>query len=637
MKDKMSIKKQIEEILKNIDAVAEKSKYLHNVVNEYQKVRDLYFKELKNKKSAQRTQWMMDILSFVISNNTLKEMMSGTTKDGKPWKYPDVSTFTESGFKEAEKALKNTKSITLKARYADFLWLSKRNYKKARIALDSYLKLIKKYEKADKKNPNSHYGLDVLSSFKRVFQISKSIDYKKEEAKNELKRLCFNFNPGSSSKFKLTIDLIEIAINNKNNFKKNEFWEELIIVCENHYKKLYENKNWYFAREYLNSAKKIETVILNKKTNKWDKLIAGSYLSEADSYKSQKSFAELSSLINAIGEYQKLKDLKKVEELKKRYKKSSKNVQFNEFKTEINLSKVISSAKKQANELSKLQLEEIFKYLVVSPSLFPRFDNIDKTTKENEKKFVFQHICNQAIFDQNMNIVREHCSEEEKHFAAILQQFGMSLVGYRVHLEIILEKLIKQNILTWANTKAFLKKYSWYKKSYEIKNREGKVLLKTQKWIDLIEPGMKLYLINAKKYLRNEKRKLPYSNIILASDSLVMKIEGIIREIFHILGKPTFIIRKEKGEKTITIEKNLNALLIDDFAKQIFNNDLRLLMRFLLTEPSGRNLRNNIGHCLIQREHYNFLNLHLLLLIILRLGNYEFEKSKNETPKNISK
>lgn len=627
MKNKISIKKQIKKILENINVVAEKSKYLHEVANEYQKARDLYFKELKNKKSAQRMQWMMDILSFVISDNRLKEMMSGTTKDRKPWKYPDISTFTESSFKEAEKALKNTKSIMLKARYADFLWLSKRDYKKARIALDSYLELIKKYEKADKRNPNNHYGLDVLSSFKRVFQISKSINYKKDDAKNELKRLCFNFNPDSSSKFKLTIDLIEIAINNKNDFRNKKFWEELIIICKNHYKKLYENKNWYFARDYLNNAKRIETAVLNKKTNKWDKLIAESYLSEAGNHKSQKSFAELSSLINAIEEYQKLKDFKKVEELKKRYKKSSKDIQFNEFKTEINLSKVISNAKKQADELSKLQPEEVFKYLVVSPNLFPRFDDIEKTVKKNEKRFVFQHICNQSVFDQNMNIAREYCSEEEKHFVAILQQFDIFLVIYRVYLEIILEKLIEQNILTWMNTKAFLKKYSWYKKIYEIKDRKGKVLLKTQKWIDLIEPGIKLYLISAKKYLKSGKKRLPYSNIILASDSLVMKIEGLIREMFHILDKPTFTIRKGKGGRNnTTIEKDLNVFLVDDFAKQIFNNDLRLLMRFLLTEPSGYNLRNNIGHCLIQREHYNFLDLHLLFLIVIRLGNYKFEK-----------
>jgi hypothetical protein len=626
MKNKTSAKKQIKEILKNIDVFAEKFKYLHEVANEYQKARDLYFKELKDEKNAQKIQWMMDVLNFVISNNTLKEMMSGTTSDGKPYKYPDISTFTKDGFKEVEKALRITKSITLKARYSDFLWLTKKDYKKARIALDSYLELIKKYEEADKKSFNNHYGLDVLFSFKRAFQISKSIDYKQTKVKNELERLCFNFNPNSSSKFKLTIDLIEIVINNKKDFKNKKFLEKLVVICDNHQKELCENKNWYFARHYLNNAKKIETIILNKKTNKWDKLIAKSYLLEADSYKSQKNFAELSSLIKAIDEYQKLKNFKKVEELKKRYKKSSKNVQFNEFKTEIDLSKVVSSAKKQADELSKLQPEEIFKYLVVSPNLFPRFEDIERAVNKNEKEFVFMHICNQSVFDRNMNIVREYYSKEEKHFAATLQWFNISLVAGRVYLEIIMEKLIEQNILTWYNTKSFLKEYSWYKRTYGIKNKDGKILLKTQKWIDLIEPGIKLYLVSTKKYLKDGKKKFPYSDIILVSDSLVMKIEGLIREIFHILGKPTFIIRKEKGGKNITIEKDLNAFLIDDFIKEIFSKDLRLLMRFLLTEPSGYNLRNNIGHCLIQKEHYNFLNLHLLFLIILRLGNYKFEK-----------
>ena len=626
MKNKISTKKQIEEILKNIDAIAEKSKYLHEVANEYQKARDLYFKELKDKKSAQKMQWIMDVLNFEIYGNTIKEKMSGTTEDGNPWKYPDISTFTKSGFEEAEKAFKNTKSITLKARYADFFWLTKKDYKKARTAVDSYLELIKKYEEADKKSPSDHYGLDVLTSFKRAFRISKSISYKEKEVKNELKRLCFNFNPSSSSKFKLTIDLVEIVVDNKKDFKNKKFLKELVVICDSYQKELCENKNWYFARHFLNNAKKIETIILNRKTNKWDKLIAKSYLFEADSYKSQKNFAELSSLIKAINEYQKLKNFKKVEELKKRYKKSSKNIQFNEFKTEINLSKVVSNAKKQASELSKLQPKEIFKYLMISPNLFPRFEDIEGAVNKDEKEFVFMHICNQSVFDRNMNVAREYHSKEEKHFAAILQRFDMSLVVYQVYLEIIMEKLIEENILTWSTTKSFLKEYSWYKKTYEIKNRDGKILLKTQKWIDLIEPGIKLYLVSIKKYLKGGKKKFPHSDIILASDSLVMKIEGLIRETFQILGKPTFIIRKEKGGKNITIEKDLNSFLIDDFAKEIFSEDLRLLMRFLLTEPSGRNLRNNIGHCLMQKEYYNFLNLHLLFLIVLRLGNYKFEK-----------
>ncbi len=428
MESKTLAKTQIKEILKNIDALAEESKYLREVANEYQKARDLYFEELKDKKNAQKMQWMMDILNFVITDNILKEMMSGTTEDGKPWKYPDISVFTESSFKETEKALKKTKSIVLKARYADFLWISKGDYKKARIALNAYLKLIKKYEELDKNNPNNHYGLDVLLSFKRAFQISKKINYKKNDVNDELKRLCFNFNSNSSSKPKLTIDLVKIALDNKNDFRGKIFWEKLVIVCENHYKKLYENENWHFAREYLNNAKKIELIVLKKKTNKWDELIAKSHLSEANNYKSQKNFAESSALLNAIEEYQKLKDFKKVEYLKKRHKESLRNTQFSEFKTEIDLSKVVVSARKQADKLSKLQSEEIFKYLVVSPNLFPRFEDIDREVKKNKKKFIFQHLCNQSILDQNMNVVRKYCSEEEKHFAAILQDFSISLI-----------------------------------------------------------------------------------------------------------------------------------------------------------------------------------------------------------------
>ena len=238
----MSIKKQIEEILKNIDIVAEKSKHLSEVANEYQKARDLYFKELKDEKGAQKIQWIMDVLNFVISDNILKEMVSGTTEEGRPWKYPDISTFTKSGFKEVEKAFKTTKSITLKARYADFLWLTKKDYKKARIAVDNYLELIKKYEDADKKSPSNHHGLDVLTSFERAFQISKSISYKQTKVKNELKRLCFDFNPNSSSKFKLTIDLVGIVINNKKDFKNKKFLEKLVVICDNHQKELCKNK-----------------------------------------------------------------------------------------------------------------------------------------------------------------------------------------------------------------------------------------------------------------------------------------------------------------------------------------------------------------------------------------------------------
>ncbi len=619
----MSTKKQIKEILENIDNVAENSKYLHSVADEYRKVRDLYFVKLKDEKSAKRIQSLIDVLNFVISDNMLKEVSSGVSENGICWKYPDISFFTENGFKEVEQAFKTTKSIKLKARYSDFFWLSKKDYKKARIAFDNYFILIKKYEEADKKNPIGYFGLDVLDSTRRAFQISKSISYRQSDIIKEIERLSLNFNSKSSSKYKLVIDLVSIALNNKKEFKSEEFWQGLVLICEKYYKELSKDKNWYFSRDYLNNAKKIELMIFSKKSKKWDKLVAKSYLCEADYHGMQESLAELPSLLSSIEEYKKLKDFRKTEELKKRYEKASKNVRLKELRTEINISRIVTVAKNQANELCKQRPDEVFKYLLLSPDLFPIYNSIEIEAKKNEKRFVFMHLGSQIVFDQKMNIARRYCSKEEKHFFAILRQFGVSFIINKIYTDIIFEKLIEKNILTWVNTSSFLRKYCWYKNVYEVKNDKGITLFKSQKWLDLMAPGIKLYLNNAKKYLRKKDKKIPYSEIILASDSLAMKIEGVIREIFRKLGRSTFKV-KRKGDENITVEKDLNDFLIDNFSEQMFSKDLTLLMRFLLIEPSGYNLRNNIGHCLIQKEDYNLSNLHFLFLILLRLGNYKF-------------
>ena len=93
--EKSEARKEIKRILIDLDNVAEKSKFLHQIVDEYQKVRDLYHNELKDKKNAGKMQTIMDVLNFVIKDGKLGEMMSGTTGDGKLWKYPAVDSFDD--------------------------------------------------------------------------------------------------------------------------------------------------------------------------------------------------------------------------------------------------------------------------------------------------------------------------------------------------------------------------------------------------------------------------------------------------------------------------------------------------------------------------------------------------------------
>jgi hypothetical protein len=564
----------------------------------------------------------------VIKDGKLSEMMSGTTGDGKPWSYPTLASFNEKSFELVEKELKTTKNNKIRARYADFLWITKRDHTKAKNAIDAYLCLIGEYEKNDQNVPDQHFGLDVLESFNRAFQLSKAINYKKSEVLKEFERLLFGFNPLSSSKAKLTIDLVELVIDNRKDFKDIDFWKKLVILCEEQAERLLNENKQYFAREYLLNIKKIEEFVLKQKNKKWDIRIAESYVSEADDHKNRKSFAELSSLIKAIEEYSKLKDQAKVEELKKRYKLSSGSVEFHEISTKIDISDVIKNAKSRAKKISKLKPEEIIKVLVVSPNFFPTFDHMEKMVNNQSKKFITQALFGKSVFDGNMNQARIYSSDEERHFASILEQFGLGISIYRHEIEIVMMELVNKKALSWKDLSAYFKKYSWFGMMFEMKNRKGEVILKTSKIIDLIEPGIRQYLKAATK--ASAGKKIPFQEIMLATDSLVMKIEGIIREMYQLLGKPTFVVRNDKGGKSITYEKDLNNFLSDDFIEAILGKDLILLMRYLLTEPIGHNLRNNVGHCLIQKEQYSLLNLHLLFIILLRLGNYKFEIAKSK-------
>jgi len=237
--------------------------------------------------------------------------------------------------------------------------------------------------------------------------------------------------------------LVEIATENKKDFKSKVFWKDLIKVCETQAERLANNQQWYFSREFFTNIKKIEELILRRKNKKWDILIAESYVHEADSHRARKSFAELHFLVKAIEEYKKLKDYKKVEELKKRYMESSKNVEFGEISTTMDVSKIIANAKKRAEKVCKLKPEEIIGFMLASQNFFPKFYQIEKTVNDHSKKYI-SHLFGRTFYDKNMNQPKDYSSDEEKHFSHILEQYGIAMSIYKIEIEILMTRLITE-------------------------------------------------------------------------------------------------------------------------------------------------------------------------------------------------
>jgi hypothetical protein len=114
--------------------------------------------------------------------------------------------------------------------------------------------------------------------------------------------------------------------------------------------------------------------------------------------------------------------------------------------------------------------------------------------------------------------------------------------------------------------------------------------------------------------------------MVLAIDSLTLKIEGLLRDMCEFSGIATFYQTKDKKGRNIVREKDLHALLHEDKIKELFDEDDLLFFRFLLVEQAGLNLRHRIAHSLLYFREYSIDLMHLLMLALLRIGKYDFVK-----------
>ena len=118
-------------------------------------------------------------------------------------------------------------------------------------------------------------------------------------------------------------------------------------------------------------------------------------------------------------------------------------------------------------------------------------------------------------------------------------------------------------------------------------------------------------------------------------DSLVLKIEGLVRDICGFSGVTTFYQAKDKQGRIVVREKDINWLLREEPIKSLFDEDDLLFVKFILIEKAGLNLRHKIAHCLIYHPEYNISCIHLLLLVLFKLGRYDFVKSGDTVEEGI--
>ena len=606
-------------------------KYIHEIGNLFQKLRDLKHKENKSDE-AKKAQWETDFFSFITKDGRLDPEFRIPNDKGEISVYPSCNGFDDRTYEYLIGRLNSSINPLLKARYSQILWGSpKKHAKYAKIAVDSYLKLIKIYEAKDKEEPQDGHGLDILEAAKNAYSIAYQIKYKVDKIKSELRRLVNKFNFKSNSSFVLRADIIELMLRDKRRFFKEDFlgFEK---VCWRISQSLAGEGNLRGAIRMLELGEKVDRK-MGQETHNWIKKIAESYETLMKQAENRDPIVALYFWQYAFENYKKLKDKNKIHEFERKYSKLKNSMRLKEFKQKIDLTEHLKRCREVAERVVQNDPDEIIRVLMLDKNLLPTYKDMEKSAEKHSKEFVFHQLLQQETVDQSGHLAQHFSDEDEKEYSAILQEYNWGLELDKIHLiREIFFAAIRENKLSTEILLGFLNRYSWFGKNISKKLPNNETI--KYNWLNLLAPALHEYFLQMYYYFLNPTN---FPNLVLGIDSLTLKMEGLLRDICHFSGIATFYQTKDSKGRDIVREKNIHALLYEEHIKKLFDEDDLLFFKFLLVEKAGYNLRHKVAHSLMFFQEYTIDYMHLLILALLRLGKYDFVKTEDVTSDNTSK
>lgn len=125
-------------------------------------------------------------------------------------------------------------------------------------------------------------------------------------------------------------------------------------------------------------------------------------------------------------------------------------------------------------------------------------------------------------------------------------------------------------------------------------------------------------------YYMHEGCWLVKRDFVFSSLFLVPQIENSIRNVLKDNG---YVITSKISYSGIQKEKDLNELLIDDKVIKIFGEDIIFVLRAIMTEKYGGNIRNLLAHGLLNYKQMQSQQSVFCWWLILRLVMTPFLKS----------
>ncbi len=520
--------------------------------------------------------------------------------------YPNIESLNNKDVDILKNCIDCVKNSYIKAHISHLLFIKAKTKNKidfAKVAIDSYFELIKK---------------DFINFEENWFKIQSTFNnlavlvYKTKHRTEDFINLAIDIAKTSNIKV-LVSDAIEFLIEKVKKKKlEKKVLKGLINRCKYFIKNNDDNIRW--VETFIKLGRQI-SIINQTNIQQWDLLQAKAYEKEMKQLLKfgNNEMAASSWCKDAIKYYKKAKDKTKVEKLYQKYDILCKKVKLQTIKGPvIDLSENITKIKDYINNSSELDvIKGLFLYFM------PKYQTNKMHAEKRKAESFLSNYFPISYTDMYGQVVGYAHTDEE-----LFKHNLFEIYKNEIHLNTTLlfhyiNYAIEKDKLTASNIIQFLKN-TWLGKIIQKPVSNNEILV--YQWLEHIEESIKSFYNKHKLFQKNKLYNLSFIN---ETDSLTLKIEGILRDIVEFAKIKGYNARKFKNDsegREISVWRSINELLWDDKIFEILNEDDVWFMRFFLTDSID--LRNNIAHCLVLSPHQEqyYCGIYWLLIILLRVS-----------------
>ncbi|MEA3447148.1 MAG: DUF4209 domain-containing protein [Bacteroidota bacterium] len=640
----------LEKYIKKIDESSYDCKDVHTIDSEFQQVCKQLLEEGKQDIAsvADLDRQVFSVQkSFDKKPDNEKGIINGlscqkggtqTLEDGSqvPFYWPDVTKYTKKDFEYFEKRYNACKNLYAKTEYGLMVYFGE-------------------------KTATSRHNDFKRKLCNELFQLSKEYHAKtnKEDEKNFFHALRMAFGIAKKSKLEPELTNLILFI-----FKTHQDWDitnygtlpillDLSGLLSDYF--VLSNKLIDFQKvldKNLQGAQELEktyvwgamyaidrNIAIEQKRNKpVDDLLkykAILYEKLATDAESKANLACVSFAENALRIYQQIKITDDITRLEKYYAELRGKFRLSEIRQELpkehveHMNKLILKAVADNNERG------IIHHFITSP-WYDTIQNIKDRSIELSKD-TFYSLFPISIMDKFGNTIDVFYTNVEKEKFNFWNSYTFNFkIGTQTMHRFFIEAY-KAKKLSYSSVITYLEG-TWFNEVI-VRNYHGQAV--DVKPIDTLKPGIKRMFEEINSYFADNTYQCDFVTI---TDSLTLKIEGLLRYFCEKIGIATFKTR-QKGSDKLVMEKLLDDLLADiahepplkPEQKTNFDEEDRILIKYVLAEKAGLNLRNAVAHSLMDVFEYSFEHVVILFCIIIKLSKYKFIETKGDTHDNSSK